>query len=514
MSTTITPSNAYNLLGCPYNVITKSYAVKNEINQSPVIHGIKDATADNVVTLYDDVSYAFPKSISSSTNTTNETVASVSIGAGVEETSKSLSARVGIGGECGEFSATITAKYDVSVSESNSYLYCELFDAKITAYTGFTEKDVKEGEALTLDTDFERDLNDKTYLPKKLFETYGTHIIAGIQIGGIVRFSCYANKSIYSSEEQFRVDAEATYQGISKSTSVETSLQKTSKNYSANMQGDLTLRIYGGDPAIQGKVGKDSDAFAAWLASVSYYPEFADFSGVNSLIPVWNFCDDEVRATELENCFKNYYATLLVVDTAREKLTDSNAAKLDVDASKALTKYHEQYATSYIWQAEHNYQIMTGFGAGINNDGHIDKMLIAYLDLSTGKTHYDGQGWASNDPAKTSNYEKWYEVPPGCAMTGISLRESGNNLSNMEVIYQNILEAGNQCKTDDAERTYLECYTTAVYRGDKISGYEVSYRPASYGNGYVITGIMVNATKGSGGFAQLALKIAPLKPIY
>lgn len=130
-------------------------------------------------------------------------------------------------------------------------------------------------------------------------------------------------------------------------------------------------------------------------------------------------------------------------------------------------------------------------------------MLIAAFDLATGETTYHATG---DGTTNISDYEMYYEVPSGYAMTGLCLREKDNNLKNMKVYYQAIDE-------EDSSNAYLDPDQTIAWEGDALSEYEVEYIPET-NNQYVITGIVVNSSSKHGGFNILVCKIAKLTVTY
>lgn len=496
-TTLITPSGATNLLGCLYNVLTQPYAEKSSITQNCVVSGIKDAKSTQTVTIdsTNNIAYVFPSSLS--VIAANEVQASTFLGESVDEISTSLSVRAGISGSYGEFSASVTSMFNTSTYEYNSYYYCVLFDAKTVCYASFTQDQI--GNALTLSSAFSKDLNGDTYTPENFFNTYGTHIISGIRIGGEVRFSCYADKSIYETQESFSVDAKAKYSSLSASTTVTVDTTQISSSYSENIQYSSSLLVYGGSAAGQAEVKPNGD-FSVWLESVIGNPEFMEFSENNGLIPVWNLCTNAARKTALQNYFENYYATTLAVDISTEKLTSADATKLNSDASTALNAYAKNYGYAKVWQTTKDTQVITGFGARIDDNTHLTRMLIATVDLATGETEYHATGDGTTD---TEDYEMYYAVPNGYAMTGLGLREHDNNLSNMVVYCQAIDQ-------NASSSGYLDPDRQTAWKGGALSSYEASYIPDEYGNKYVITGIMVDCSSKQGGFDQLVLKIAKL----
>lgn len=492
-------------LGCVYNVLTSGYADKDDIGPC-VITGLTDAagTQTIVVDTENNIGYEVPANIKAVAF--DQVKATYETGSSVSEMSESLCERVGISASYGGFSASLTEEDDYTATSTISTWYASFFDGKCTMEANFEQSDIDDG-TLGLESDFASDLEDTNLDPIAFFERYGTHVICGVRIGGQLHYTCSGQDDVYTTEDDFMADANAKYKSVSGSASVDASYSDDTSTYDEDISTTTNLVIYGGSSAGQAAIGPNG-SYDTWIESIVLNPEFMEFRD-NGLLPVWELCSNATRAEALKTAYQTYFAYNLTT-SGNTLVPGANGSKYNAnwysglndtgDCETDLANFAASYKHGEYWSSSRASLVVVGFGATVNNNKHIARALVKTLDLATGDYAYHALGDGSED---TSGYEKWYEVPDGCVITGIGLREHKDNLTNMVVYYQTI-------NPDSADTGYLNIERQTHWEGGALSQYEAAYVPDEYNNLKVVSGIFVNCSSGDGGFDRLVLKLGTL----
>jgi hypothetical protein len=147
---------------------------------------------------------------------------------------------------------------------------------------------------------------------------------------------------------------------------------------------------------------------------------------------------------------------------------------------------------------------IVGFGGRIEKKGNkgkkskFSRIAVRVVDLATSERSWQVQGDRSS--FSSGDYERLGEIPEGCVLTGIGLREKDHNLENMVLYYQAIDVA-------NPDNQYLDGEVQATYLGNKLSSYEAEYKLQD-DNTKAIVGIEVSTGKNE--MSVLTLKRATL----
>lgn len=499
---TIVYDPGLDMLGRMYDVLNGPYA-QVDAKKGRAVDGIHDhapadgnrrlVEVDSTGTLY----YSFPSTVRASRQ--NEFQLTSADGTSLERYSDSLALRAKVSTGYGAFSGEIRTTLDLTSSSAEKYTYVTLFDSKVTAEAWFEQDDLESGGGLSLSDSFRRDLDDAGLAPATFFAKWGTHLISGIRIGGQIRYSAYRMESSSTGTTELGVAAKVRYQGLSGSTNASGSTSITSAQAEEYISGESRLLIYGGTTAAQGAVLSAQD-FGGWLETVPENPAFTEFA---TLIPAWELCADAARARALEDAYK--YRESLALGSAGITVGSGDCAGLDASATgAAATAEIERYAATLSnerhWLSGDGTEMVVGFGANIDTDNRLNRILVAVRNVRTGSIRFEGVGGTS-DPR---SYEGWFQAPDGCVITGIELRNDDNDSKNVKVYYQALAPS-------DAANGYLDPERRVGIAGSEKSSYEVSYVPPAYGNRKVVTGIMVRAKKNHAQYEKLVLQTAELK---
>lgn len=154
-----------------------------------------------------------------------------------------------------------------------------------------------------LSKDFKEDI--KRLSPEKLFDKYGTHLIARYALGGRLELNYNFNNVDKMSESDITIAAKASYGNTS--GEVDTHTKQVSKKLVSNSK--LIFKGIGGDGITGNSVEQLNDQYAEWVKSLDSKPEICyvyDFK--NSMVPIWELVDDEDIAKALSDEFDSYVA--------------------------------------------------------------------------------------------------------------------------------------------------------------------------------------------------------------
>jgi hypothetical protein len=489
-------------LGCMYNVMTMSYSDKEAIG-TLVVEVEPTDTKEYTIETTDTTQYVYDISDNYHVMTVNARSEFIVYKTSISEVADTLSEKAGLEGGFGSFSASVTGSHeDRSVNEEEKY-QAIVYDSQSRVKASFNLSEI--GTNLILNDNFSKDLNSDDILPHEFLNKWGTHLISGVILGGETSFICQAELSKYTTVDTFKVDAMAKYKQLSKSATFDGETDKETDTFDKNIIAMGGIKVIGGSPSCQPPVdgsANNSDDYNAWLNTITLNPEFIRFAS-DGLIPVWELVsDNKERAEALEDAYKHFYDYQFRTTDKITLINGEDGSHYDTKElgnEKSLEPLATgKYAHSWEAPADNNTLVVVGFGARIDDNTHVTKILIKTLDLKTNGYSMHSQG-GSNDP---KDYEKWHEVPRGYVMTGIGLREEDTNLSNM-VVYSQKLEYS----TD----AFLAQPRNTEWVGKTLSTYEVAHIPSEYDNKSVITGILVDCSNKAGGFTRLILQVRDLE---
>jgi hypothetical protein len=225
-------------------------------------------------------------------------------GTSIEEYSTSLSVEASLEGSYMYFSGAVKFNFHEERYSYESYSFATVKSliqkTQLRVPLDITAEDLKP----YLTTTAKSKLNDPSVTPEYIFNTYGTHCITGVILGGRLDYSVSAKTSDVTGGKSIGVYAEASFSkggvSISGSTGV-----VSDQEYAIFMQScEKKLHVYGG----QSEFGQDiinKDDYDAWINSIKDNTVFCNFTQ-HGLIPVWEFCDSQTRQDELKTAFETW----------------------------------------------------------------------------------------------------------------------------------------------------------------------------------------------------------------
>lgn len=300
-------------LGYGYNVVNSPYMDKNSINMAyPIVDPmeLKDVTLKMVK---ENRSYTYEIESSSITEFASNYSNKLSVSAGAGQFF-SLGLQAMFGGSSEE---KAFYKFFNSTSSVHTFnLYMVAYQDKLRDILSSAFKSA----LLNMDA-------------VKLFETYGTHMINSVAMGGRIE----ANNVYSSTSKKCTADIETAINAHAKAGLVASADTETSAKYSEmlnqnNVQTQTEIRQLGGKLVNTGNLKALADNYQAWFESFYEDLSVSAVCGVvngTSLTPIWELLPDgyEERAKELEDTFNRYAEDNYNALIAQYKLKPSVPAK-------------------------------------------------------------------------------------------------------------------------------------------------------------------------------------------
>lgn len=147
-------------------------------------------------------------------------------------------------------------------------------------------------------------INDPSVEAGDLFDTFGTHVLTGIIVGGRLDYSTSANMSFERQDRSIDVYARASFKNIFASASIEAeaTTDLSWSEYSATEERHL--EVYGGRSEY-GQYIMNEGVYESWIESVDGNSVFMDFESTG-LVGLYELADNADRRAELEAAWDTY----------------------------------------------------------------------------------------------------------------------------------------------------------------------------------------------------------------
>jgi hypothetical protein len=216
---------------------------------------------------------------------------------------KEVTNSVKVSGSYAGFSASVETNFGkTSKTSNNKYLATKTRVARLYEYT-IASPFSFDWSAYLLPS-AQRAINNtepgQNITPAQVLDTYGTHVITSMHVGGRMDFNCSIESESTSSFSTFSASVKASYScGIGGASGQYTNEQKEAIN-KFNSKAKINVIFYGGLGDMN--VMTENEAINAqnnWRNSVTNNPTFVDFGGLQ-LKPIWELCSDQKRSNEIK----------------------------------------------------------------------------------------------------------------------------------------------------------------------------------------------------------------------
>ncbi len=227
-------------------------------------------------------------------------------GNSISEYSDSMASSVGVSGGIKAFSGSVRTNFSTTTTQRAEYSF-----ATVQSQIYKSEATI----AVTQSSDLKRyltpraatDINNSFLSPEDLFTIYGTHVIRGLYAGGRVDYSRAADMTQVTTSRSLSVMVSASFDALFGTLSADGEYVSDQDRSHFEANSEQRLNVYGGASELALDIA-NKDQYDAWIASVDANRHFVGFPQTNqsvagALIPLWEFADDPVRASELQNAF-------------------------------------------------------------------------------------------------------------------------------------------------------------------------------------------------------------------
>lgn len=224
----------------------------------------------------------------------------------------------------GFFSSTVTTNFSEEKYTSYDYAFCSIhrcvrFWRLSLPYTDFDKlRSMMLAEAK----------DDIDHLdPLLLFKKYGTHLTTEVIIGARADYHCEVEKNLSTLEIKTKISAcaEASFKKFTGSGDYSGEWDEYVKIFRFN--SSTYLRVTGGR-AEYGMLISEEGEYRDWLDTIEENPVLCSFTG-NSLLPIWDLCENEARRQEVLNVFSEFAGTRRLPDIVKTVITDMKVISLD-----------------------------------------------------------------------------------------------------------------------------------------------------------------------------------------
>ena len=194
------------------------------------------------------------------------------------------------------------AKFGFSSSQqSNHELYYTRFSNLSKAY----RLALPGNEQLRgiLDPSFADDLQNGANTPEAIdafFNTYGSHFLAEVVLGGCLNYYATVEKSAVSSDMEIKASVKASYNSLTTSASVSVDSSYYSSKSVEATHSETGIETVGGNISKAGVMLTDQKVYEELLASIMQDPALVDFTS-QSLRPIWELLDTESQDRAIQD---------------------------------------------------------------------------------------------------------------------------------------------------------------------------------------------------------------------
>lgn len=219
-------------------------------------------------------------------------------GSDIQEYQQTVNSKISLEGTYNFFSGSVDTDFGSDKATSLSYIFCKIY-YNLQYYTLRLPPDEEAKRFLIPEVKKAIDTMD----PTTLFDTYGTHYINGIVMGGRAASITSIQKNSFTAKSSIQVVAKASLNMyVNKaSAGVDSKLSEEVQNFRNNSSENIVTT--GGDPALGNNKFKTNPD--EWLKSLPDNFAFIDFLDNKSLVGLWTLASGQ-RVIDLQNAFNEY----------------------------------------------------------------------------------------------------------------------------------------------------------------------------------------------------------------
>lgn len=265
-----------------------------------------------------------------------------------EEYVKAYTVEAGVSGAYAGFTAGISTNFSESSLSSSEHSFGTFRHMTkkqiIKLYDNTNAKQIMDCRSDM----FIEDLNRLS--AKDLVTKYGTHVITGLSLGGVLEYSMTANTHVTGSSVDFGLAVEAGFEMAGFGATASTGFQdfQSMQNEESQFESKLTCRGGESQFASTGVPGDDGKStYNEWLNSLQDRNGWVMVDYEGALIPLWNFIEDKSKAAEVEA----YVRAVLSGEGLPDIQTDMKRFNFFIDRveSDMWDELTTEWDTEYAW---------------------------------------------------------------------------------------------------------------------------------------------------------------------
>lgn len=228
----------------------------------------------------------------------NKTIVDTTTGESLEDYANNLAARATISGESGRFSGSASVNFASATRQQAQFAYT-------TAHTEVYKRRVQILETNPADlraflTDNALEDIDGGLDVERLIDTYGTHVLLDVFLGGRVDYNMAMDMSRVASSKSLEAAVRASYGGLVSSVDVEAEFASEEERETFETNSQISLVAYGGDNELLANPLDPTAAFEEWKRTIDDHQVLMGFAEGVPMIGLWELAADPDRRDDIK----------------------------------------------------------------------------------------------------------------------------------------------------------------------------------------------------------------------
>lgn len=236
-----------------------------------------------------------------------------------EEYEKSYSGSAGVKGRFLGFSASVRTNFSLHALQSSEHSYGTFRHMtqkkKLTLFQNEGAEELKN----SLSKDFRRDIGARM-APEQLVQKYGTHVVTGYSLGGVLEYSMSADITSVAHSTNWSTALKGGFQALIFGINSSAEYNQFNSMRSGSTSFESTLKCRGGQSQYSSMTVTGSQAmYSEWLSSLEDPSQWVMVNYENPMIPIYEFIDDASYGAQVEKYLLEYLKGVNVTQTPTHK---------------------------------------------------------------------------------------------------------------------------------------------------------------------------------------------------
>lgn len=291
-----------------------------------------------------------------------------------------FAASVGIEGSYGFYSGSVKASYSSETYQAST-AFSSSFNAVINCGT-VTFKRQSDSDAIRacLTTEFCDKLDSITTLKaaRAFVNTYGTHLVLGLNLGGFIQLKSESKTSNYKSKQDMSLAVTAAYKGAGSISAAASATQKLSQeSFSSSLE--QTVDTSGGQSSLAAQIDpKDPKTVTDWANSCTSDTSY----GITSSIEIWQLAANDTA----KNILTQYINLVILTQSINNPTIIAAEAALQpyvvVNVNAVANDVHFRIIGGGAMVEKNNSSFLVNSYPQTDSHGHINGWTAGSHDIS------------------------------------------------------------------------------------------------------------------------------------